>query len=71
MRLDAAGAYRIVIEHDCEARVLIDGAEAARAADSGKTSQLEIVFQHNAGTAGIVIECRDRGGAFRLAFVNP
>lgn len=70
-RLEAAGQYRIAIEHDCEARIMMDGVETAHAADPGKTSQLEVLFEHSAGTATIVIECRDRGGPFRLAFLAP
>ncbi|MEO8540759.1 MAG: hypothetical protein ABI577_13550 [bacterium] len=65
-----AGHNRFVLEVDGEAKVWIDGALVAQAANGDAPVKLPVEFEHKAGNAGLVIEVRDTGGPVRLRWSN-
>ena len=66
----AAGRTQITIVHDCDLRVFVDDKEVAHEASGASGRGRAIVFEHAAGTARVMVECRDVGGPFRLQFVG-
>ena len=66
----AAGRTAITIVHDCDLRVFVDGKEVAHEASGASARGLSVVFEHAAGTARVMVECRDVGGPFRLQYVD-
>jgi hypothetical protein len=65
----AEGRTEITIVHDGDLRVFVDEKEVAHEEDGPSARGRSIVFEHAAGTAQVMIECRDVGGPFRLQFV--
>jgi len=66
VELPAAGRYMFSFEHDGEARLFIDGREAASEPDGAGSQALRALFEHPAGLLSLRIEVRDVTGPLTL-----
>jgi hypothetical protein len=66
VELPEAGRYFLVIEHDAEVRVFIDGRETAYQVAGDGVRQVTVTFSHGPGVAAVRVEGTDGGGAFLL-----
>ena len=70
-RLDVQpGRNRFTLEVDGEAKVWVDGALVAQAANGDRPVQLAVEFEHKGGIAGVLIEVRDTGGPVKLRWLK-
>jgi hypothetical protein len=66
VELPSAGRYTFSFEHDGEARLFVDGREAAYEPDGAAPQTLRAVFEHAAGSLSLRIEVRDVTGPLKL-----